>query len=318
MWRIGVDEAGYGPNLGPLVMSAVACHVPDDLVDADLWTLLSPAVGRRGRDARHLLVDDSKKIFQPGKGIADLERTALAFLKCLSDPACTTLADLLACLRAETGDEPAIDEPWYHGRTSLPFAADVDGIDAGHRELIEALETKGIRWGPIFTTVVDAPRLNGIIDRHNSKGTALALGVVKLLRACLAKPPLDDGLVVVDKHGGRNYYGPILQELCPDAWVVPIEEGMTSVYDVRWPSRTIRVILRPEADGTSFEVALASIVSKYIRELCMGEFNAFWKSHLPDVKPTAGYPGDAARFLKDIRPTMRRLKLPLDRLWRKR
>ena len=26
-WHIGVDEAGYGPNLGPFVMTAVALRV---------------------------------------------------------------------------------------------------------------------------------------------------------------------------------------------------------------------------------------------------------------------------------------------------
>jgi ribonuclease HII len=32
-WIVGIDEAGYGPNLGPLVMTAVACRVPADLAD---------------------------------------------------------------------------------------------------------------------------------------------------------------------------------------------------------------------------------------------------------------------------------------------
>ena len=29
-WVVGIDEAGYGPNLGPLVQAAVALKLPDD------------------------------------------------------------------------------------------------------------------------------------------------------------------------------------------------------------------------------------------------------------------------------------------------
>lgn len=318
MWRIGIDEAGYGPNFGPLVMSAVACQAPSELVEADFWEVLHPAVGRCARRGGHLFVDDSKKVYQPGKGLAGLERTVHAFLSCLSHPGCHTLADLLQCLQTQTSVGPMIDEPWYHGGTTVPAAAAAADIASGSQNLKDALAQAAVCWGPIYSIAIDTPRFNGIVDRHGSKGAALAVAVVQLLRACLAHAPADDGLVIIDKHGGRNFYAPILQELCPDAWVVPIQEGMTSVYEVRWPQRVIRVILRPEADATSFEVALASIVSKYIRELCMEEFNAFWKTHVPNVKATAGYPGDATRFLADIRPTLERMKLPMDRIWRKR
>src|SRR4051794_24119515 len=69
VWRIGIDEAGYGPNFGPLVMTAAACRVPDELADGDLWEVLDAAVCRCSMDKerpRPLLVDDSKKVYRAG------------------------------------------------------------------------------------------------------------------------------------------------------------------------------------------------------------------------------------------------------------
>src|SRR6266511_1579450 len=79
-WRIGIDEAGYGPNLGPLVMTAVACRVPDE-ADADLWQLLGHGVRRHGeRDDGRPIVADSKLVYSTARGLGQLERTVLAAL----------------------------------------------------------------------------------------------------------------------------------------------------------------------------------------------------------------------------------------------
>ncbi|MGC8644023.1 MAG: hypothetical protein ACP5XB_29540, partial [Isosphaeraceae bacterium] len=65
-------------------------------------------------------------------------------------------------------------------------------------------------------------------------------------------------------------------------------------------------------------VALASIVSKTLREVWMDAFNAFWTSRLPGLKSTAGYPVDAARFRLAIEPLARDQDLHPDLWWRKK
>jgi hypothetical protein len=55
-----------------------------------------------------------------------------------------------------------------------------------------------------------------------------------------------------------------------------------------------------------------------VREVLMLEFNHFWQEHVPGLKPTAGYPGDAARFLEAIRPTLDRLGLKESAVWRRK
>src|SRR5260370_29086797 len=81
VWIVGVDEAGYGPNLGPFVMTAVACQADDCLADACLWSALRSAV-RRADDADdgRPAVDDSKAVYSPMRGLAALEHGVLAAL----------------------------------------------------------------------------------------------------------------------------------------------------------------------------------------------------------------------------------------------
>src|SRR5262245_23425716 len=90
-WVVGIDEAGYGPNLGPLVMTAVACHVPAGLEEADFWKLLRRAVRRRPEPADgRLLVEDSKLVYSPARGLRELELSVLAVLGdgAVADDAC--------------------------------------------------------------------------------------------------------------------------------------------------------------------------------------------------------------------------------------
>ena len=60
------------------------------------------------------------------------------------------------------------------------------------------------------------------------------------------------------------------------------------------------------------------MISKYVRELLMGCFNAYWLREVPKLAPTAGYYEDGLRFLRDIRPHVQRLGIREDLLVRQR
>ena len=67
-WHIGIDEAGYGPNLGPFVMTLVACQTPDD---RDLWEVMKSCVRRADEPADdRMIVADSKQVYAPASGDA--------------------------------------------------------------------------------------------------------------------------------------------------------------------------------------------------------------------------------------------------------
>jgi ribonuclease HII len=320
-WQVGIDEAGYGPNLGPFVMSVVAVRAP--AADACPWALLRDCVRRHDEeDDGRLVVADSKQVYSTARGVAELERGVLGALRggffagyALDG---VIVRDFLPLLCAE--DLASLqDECWYAGTRALPLAADALALLSEIERLKIATGEARLTWGFCRSAVVCAPRFNDLVDRWDSKAIVPTLSLVRLIRACVAALPDEPIRLVVDKQGGRNRYGAMLQEAFPGGIVRPVEEGADrSVYRVECLSRPVEVVFEPRADDAHFPVALASMVSKYLREVLMAEFNAFWQTHVPGVKPTAGYPGDAARFFDEIRPTARRLGLTDRQLWRQR
>jgi ribonuclease HII len=316
-WRVGIDEAGYGPNLGPLVMTAVACRVSEEHADGCLWRVLGRAV-RRQRDKKRLtrlLVDDSKLVYSTARGLAELETSVLAILGGTG-----TLTDLLGPLVDRLhADHELRGEAWYRGAAALPLAADAPTINSASLQFRAACESSGLEWRWMRCMIVCSPRFNEWTDRWGSKAAVLSVGLTQLLPPIMALEPSESVTVVVDKHGGRNFYGAMLQEAFPDCWTLPREEGLeNSLYEIKGLDRPCHVRIKPRADGEHFEVALASMISKYIREALMAEFNEFWRQHVPDLEPTAGYPGDSQRFLEAIRPALARLQIAEELVWRKR
>ncbi len=318
MWIVGVDEAGYGPNLGPFVMTAAACRVDDDRADACLWSALRSAV-RRAADADdgRIAVDDSKRVYSTARGLAALEHGVLA---ALGRDASAPFGSFLSGFCAETVLAELGGEAWYTGAGGLPGHATAEEVTAAAARFDAACTAAGVHGWKAYTVVVCAPRFNALLDEAGSKGAVLAHGLGALLRASRDLAPADEALTFhIDKHGGRNRYAAQIQQALAADFVTPLQEGMAaSVYRVFGMGREMRLTFQPRADISHFCTALASMVSKYVRERLMEEFNGFWRERTPGLKPTAGYPGDAKRFYDAIRPTAERLGIPEAALWRRK
>jgi hypothetical protein len=126
-WQIGIDEAGYGPNLGPFVMVGVGFR-SSQAASLPLWEALAPGVGRADAPAHRLAVDDSKRIYTSGsrRGLQRLEAATLAF-PWEADGLPTTCAQLLQRIAAESLAGLA-QEPSFQPDTALPHWADPDRL----------------------------------------------------------------------------------------------------------------------------------------------------------------------------------------------
>jgi hypothetical protein len=313
-WVIGLDEAGYGPNLGPLVMSAVGCLVPDGPAPPDLWHTLRAAV-RRHDDAEdeRILVADSKLVYSTARGLAELERGVHGLL-----PQCPPTLHHLVEVVVPAAAAEVRRECWYAGTSALPTAAGPDVCTAALTRFKEECSRQKVHFGVVRSVVVPPAAFNATVARWGSKGAVLALAMSELLRrAYEADTGTDDVRFYIDKHGGRNHYTAVLQPAFDDGLVIARVEGARqSVYEVMGLPRTVEVTFEPRADLGHFCVALASMVSKYLRELFMLEFNRFWQQHVPGLKATAGYPGDARRFWNEIVEVVRKMGIKEEALWR--
>ncbi|MCS6866891.1 MAG: hypothetical protein RMJ56_13660 [Gemmataceae bacterium] len=309
-WVIGIDEAGYGPSLGPLVQAAVAWPLPEG--DLAGWTTLQRVVRRRHEKRDHrLLIDDSKKVYAHG-GLAALEEGVWA----LWGQSAATLSALIGP-EASPENPEGFAEPWFDPGERLPTVIDGAGAWAATAPFRDAI---GQRWASAIRLVTTAA-FNRIVTEAGTKAAVLSRGWITLLDAVMRQLPHDDEPVHVisDKHGGRNYYAALVQQAFPDRGVATeMESAAESRYRVDSRTRVITITFRPRADGDSVTVALASMLCKYLREVCMRQFNRYWLERVPGLRPTAGYPVDAQRFFAEIQPALEKLGLTRDHIWRQK
>lgn len=309
---IGMDEAGYGPNLGPLVIAATKWDLPEPAAAFDFYQVLAEVCDSASDcSGTRLHVADSKQVHQGPHGLKRLETSALSILRA-ANIASQTLGELWQSL---TGDEFAHRPAWFQTLDlKLPVLADCEVIDAWSSQWGSALTKSGISLSGIKAKILTAQAYNDILDQVQSKGIVLSTTAFQLIRQLWSPDDSQAALVVGDKHGGRNRYDDLLDEILDGQFIIRMEEGRElSRY------RVGNTEFRFQTKGEShLPVAVASLVAKYARELAMEVFNDFWKSHNPDLKPTKGYPQDAKRFRAEIADLQAELGITDQELWRKK
>lgn len=334
----GIDEAGYGPMLGPLVVARSVWEVPSQTLASgaapDLWLLLRSAVTKAGDGHRQrIAIDDSKKLKRANdtqRPLKYLLRGVMACVcaRCSRDEWPTTDLELFAKLGI---DFSAIggDLPWYAGPGVRLPALDEAGLGIDVNQLRIAMDHAQVSIREVAAIMVAEDRFNELVAAHGSKASTTLYGFGKHLqelwpRECEVarssggsepggeEPPR----IVCDRLSGRADYTPLLERSLASV----VKPGGTLSVQMTHQNDEVSRYLVEEASGgaicrrgvVSFlveserqhlPVALASMTAKLTRELMMARFNRYF-GKLAEAKgyeltPTAGYVADARRWLQD-------------------
>ena len=302
---VGIDEAGYGPILGPLVVSAAIFDVPDDLVSQSLWQILQLSVckNRRGAAGR-LIVNDSKKLHH---GLGDnqlLQRGVLTGLHAIAPdkPLPKTLPALMNQLQCP-GTTDYSPYPWYHSAIDQwPINYDASDITTAAAGLISDMKKQNIRLLELWSNPLPVGKFNEMIDAVKNKATVLFTLTTGHIQRAFEQYGGANLQIIIDKHGGRSHYRPNLQRAFPACRMKILKESdTTSSYLLNDDQRTMKIHFIARGDDRQLPVSLASMTGKYLRELFMEMLNAWFLKLCPDLKPTAGYYTDGRRFLADLK-----------------
>lgn len=282
----GIDEAGYGPKLGPMVMAWFGARTEETPEAAET---VREALGRLPVN-----VVDSKRLFSPKKGLRALEKTALPLIgACGKTPA--NVGELVQALTAGFPDDVR-GVPWFGGiwDRDVPFECERAEMEETAGECRAVLDAAGITALIPAAAVMSARWLNNLWRKEPNKGRASLAAFRWLSQRMLEEQGDGGGMAAVDQQGGRTNYMPWLCECFPDELPRRIRSEGNPTYEL--PRRKLRITVLPKAEEHCREVAAASIVAKYLREVLMRGFYEYWRER--GVEPADGYGGSHGGFMQ--------------------
>lgn len=299
----GIDEAGLGPVLGPLCYGLVSFVIPEEEV-SDWRKRLKSLI-----QDQNLALDDSKKIFQGSGKIGKLEKAAADVLGFLSVGKETLQIQNLFLNTALN-----LKGNWGN----YPLYKNVLSTNLPEKTKIDMSEMPAWKIKMAVTSCFEG-EMNEMFDKGINKSSLSLLKIGSLIESVMSVHPRENITFSIDKQGGRQFYSNFLSDILPFEPIEIIRETPeSSEYLIERKDQNLLFGFYKNGDSLYEEISMASILAKWLRETYMNSFNSYWLTYNSKIQPTAGYPEDGKRFIKEMRPYFDKSLLSPDLIIRNR
>ncbi|MDC0683930.1 hypothetical protein [Sorangium atrum] len=283
-YRIGVDENGLGPRLGPMVVTAVLTRVTEAG-----WHV----AGRAPRGALAQRLGDSKQLVAHGDvSLGEAWARALVARGCGRAGMVSGASSVDELLHAVAlDDRPAlralcpghVEEQCWSAEGEA-FTAPDELLGAVGKDL-DKLSGKGVEVVAVRSVLLCAKRMN---DGARAGKNRFVLDLHAMERLVLELRGLAGAEVfaVCGKVGGFGKYGSAFGPLAGRMHAVLEESRARSAY--RFPGLGEIAFVR-DSDASDLCVAMASMVGKYVREALMERVARHYQRAVPGLHGASGY-----------------------------
>lgn len=277
-FRIGADENGLGPRLGPMTTTAVLAEV-DERGHA--------RVEKKARGKMRARIGDSKALVAHGDVAIGEAWARVMAERALGRPA-TSVDEVVVTLSRDPVEWLVAPCPghvkeqcWNASGAFVASEAELKAV----RKDVDRLAASGVALRGARSVIVCTQRLNRELDQGRTR-FAVDLHAMERLVLGFRDEVGADVLAVCGKVGGLRQYEPAFGPLSGRLCSVLSERKEHSAY---WFPGVGELRFVMDADDSDMLVSIASLIGKYLREILMAKIVEHYRAHKPELKDASGY-----------------------------